>query len=43
MVQMDTSEMSRERYYTDTLILCIIVYTFIYNVRFWIVEGQYGG
>jgi hypothetical protein len=23
------------------LILCIIVYTFVYNVRFYIVEGQY--
>jgi hypothetical protein len=39
MLQMDTSAKSRERYDTDTLVLCIIVYTFIYNVRFWIVEG----
>jgi hypothetical protein len=42
-VQMDTSEKSRERYDTDTLVLCIIVYTFVYNVRFCIVEGQYWG
>jgi hypothetical protein len=43
MVHMDTSGKSREQYDTDTLILCIIVYTFVYNVIFCIVEGQYGG
>jgi hypothetical protein len=41
MVQMDTSGKSKEWYDTYTLILCIIMYIFIYNVRFWIVEGQY--
>jgi hypothetical protein len=44
LVQMNTPGKSKERYDTDTLVLCIIVYTFVYNnVRFCIVEGQYEG